>query len=203
MEIRKISSSQDLENVFRFRYEIYVTEMNRNQIYCDHITKKIQEPLDLHANIYAAFDSSGKIVGTLRSNYLESGGLTEYIKLYEIFKHDPKCTHKISITTKLMVAKSQRGSLLAKSLITTGYNSLLKDGIEYDFIDVNPHMIKFYSRMGYIPLREMVHPEFGDVTLMKLPVQNFNHLSKVKSPFYSLTNEQIQQDTLFCQVSPC
>ena len=46
LTIRQAETNKDRERVFRFRYEIYVEEMQRPQIYADHAARTVAEPFD-------------------------------------------------------------------------------------------------------------------------------------------------------------
>jgi len=48
-EIRPVASSAEFAEVCRFRYQIYVEEMQRKQRYADHNKRIIEDPLDLTA----------------------------------------------------------------------------------------------------------------------------------------------------------
>ena len=66
-EIRLATTAEEREQVFKLRYSIYVEEMGKSQHYADHKHKKVEEPLDSSANIFAAFQN-GRVVGTIRNN---------------------------------------------------------------------------------------------------------------------------------------
>lgn len=45
IEIREVTTAEERERVYRFRYKVYVEEMKRLQQYADHDKKEICEPL--------------------------------------------------------------------------------------------------------------------------------------------------------------
>lgn len=60
----------------------------------------------------------------------------------------------------------------------------LKRGALLDFIDCNPHLEKFFLKLGYRPYcGRKEHQEYGDVQPMVLYAKDFLHLSLVNSPF--------------------
>ncbi|HEY9812940.1 MAG TPA: GNAT family N-acetyltransferase [Candidatus Sericytochromatia bacterium] len=183
LEIRLAKTPKEKEQVFKLRYQIYVEELGYTQHYVDHKHKILEEPLDKSANIFAAYQN-GQIIGTVRSNYAKNSNLEYYPQLYKMrdFIGDahPRYT---SISTKLMVKKELRGSTLALRLMRANYQQLLVDGVKFDFIDCEPHMIPFFQKLGYQPIEMINHPEYGSGLAMMLNVFNFKHLEQVKSPF--------------------
>jgi hypothetical protein len=58
--IRRVTAPNEFEAVSRFRYSIYVEEMNRKQKYADHDRKAFIDPLDgKGVQLYAAWGESG------------------------------------------------------------------------------------------------------------------------------------------------
>jgi hypothetical protein len=90
---------------------------------------------------------------------------------------------RTSLTTKLMIKPEYRKTTLAVRLAIATYRQGLKDGIRYDFIDANSHLINFFSGLGYRVHRTANHPEYGDVTIMVLDLEDINHLESIRSPF--------------------
>lgn len=188
--IRLAETPQDRHRVFRFRYGIYVQEMGRPQEYADHEAKTIEEPLDETGHLYLAEDAAGKVVGTVRSNY---GGETDfdyYAELYGMRCVGSSFPRKVSITTKLMVNAELRGSSLGCRLALATYRDALKEGILFDFIDCNPHLEMVFTRLGYRHyMGRILHPEYGDVLPMILPLTDLDHLEAVGSPFAKICRE--------------
>ena len=103
-------------DIYRFRYRIYVEQMGLRQKYADHVRKRVVEPLDEVARIYAAY-FNGTIVGTIRGNRLSDLPTAYYRKLYRIDDRFPFCPDEMSLTTKLMFDPALRRSLYPIRLI--------------------------------------------------------------------------------------
>ena len=138
--IRLAEIEEDRQRVFRFRYEVYVEEMQRPQEYADHKAKTIEEPLDETGRIFLAEDEAGRVVGTVRSNYGSDTDFGYYAGLYGMESVGRSFPLRVSITTKLMVNAELRGSSLGCRLAMATYRDGLLDGILFDFIDCNPHL---------------------------------------------------------------
>src|SRR5712691_857618 len=78
--IRLVSDPDELEAIYRFRYRIYVEEMNRRQFHADHFARRIEDPLDHSGYNFAAFQDD-EVVGVLRGNFPR----TSNIEYYETF----------------------------------------------------------------------------------------------------------------------
>ena len=66
-DIKVAKSDKDRERIFRFRYDVYVTEMGKSPTEADHQKKIIRDELDNDAHLLYAEDE-GQIVGTVRLN---------------------------------------------------------------------------------------------------------------------------------------
>lgn len=185
IEIREALSARDRAAVYRFRYDVYVTEMNRVQEYADHGTRTIAEPFDEHGNLFAAF-SGDTVIGTIRVNYA-SRGAGYYRALYEMDAFAPYFPDRTCFTTKLMVSAAHRSSTLGLRLCKAGYVKAIRDGMVFDFMDCNAPLVPFFQRMGYRQLvPDIVHHEYGRVHPMVCALHDLGYLREVGSAFASV-----------------
>lgn len=182
--IRLATSHDELEQIYHFRYRIYVEEMQRKQHYADHVRRRIRDPLDDFAINLAAWDPSGNVVGIIRANRADAGDLGNYERFYEMDtagSAHPTCT---SITTRFMVLPEYRRSTLAVRLAIAVYEYGLVRGVAYNFIDCNDHLVPVFQGLGFIQhLPKKCHDEYGWVTCMRLSVLDRTHLKEMSSPF--------------------
>jgi GNAT superfamily N-acetyltransferase len=170
-------------DVFRFRYDIYVREMARPQTYADHARGRIEDPLDAFAVLLAAVDrETGLVAGTVRANVLGDGDIGPYAALYGLDRLSTAERRKTSITTRLMVERTKRGSAAGTRLAAALYAHGRARGVETDYIDCNAHLVPFFERLGYRPVRLIDHPDYGRVTLMRIDVGDDAHLRRCGSP---------------------
>jgi hypothetical protein len=187
--IKRAVNEQELEDIYRFRYRVYVEEMNRKQKYADHERKMVVEPLDASARLYGIWTGK-EIVGTVRFNVAAATDTGYYDDLYSLDVVGPQYSAHTSLTTKLMVAKTHRNLKLAVSLACTLYRDGKKAGMEFDFIDCNDHLVPFFEYLGYRMFKGKVnHPEYGSVNPMVLVGSDQEHLEKVRSPFAPICRE--------------
>lgn len=201
--IREIGDGRDLAAVARFRYQIYVGEMAREQKYADAATKTIHEPLDNGARITAAFDDDGEVVGTMRANYLKDCDIGEYRSFYKIDDFGAAFEDRMTITTKLMVRPDLRSGSLPLRLACEAYRYGLVRGMLMDFIDCNRHLEGFFHKLGYRAYcGRRSHPEFGDVLPMVLYSRDWLHLSIVGSPFLREARKVLDLNIDHRQIEP-
>jgi hypothetical protein len=181
IQIKLAMLPQEREEIYSFRYSIYVEEMARVQLYADRDNKRICEPLDNDCSLFAAYDN-GEIVGTIRTNFSRDSDLDYYTNFYQMNRVGQYHPKRTSITTKLMIAPKYRKGSLAVRLASIAYANARKARIRYDFIDVDPHLVDFFTRLGYRFHRRGSHPEYGNVTVMIADLEDMNHFESIKSP---------------------
>jgi hypothetical protein len=159
-----------------------VEEMKRPQAHADHARKLICEALDDFALLITA-RIDGEVVGTVRVNYSRNGDLGLYERLYGMAQFGDLHPAYTSITTKLMVDQRLRGSAVAKQMCRVVYLRGLADGIRLNLIDCNDNLLSLYQHLGYRKIRDVVHPEYGPVSLLMLDMNDLEYLQAVHSPF--------------------
>lgn len=187
--IRLVRTEAEKEAIYRFRYDIYVKEMQRPQQYADHTCAMIREPLDETAHLFGAFLGK-RIVGTLRLNFARETELGYYQELYEMNWAGEFHPAHTSISTKFMVAREYRGSQLGLKIAVAAYRFLRSHKIEFNFIDCNSHLLSLFRLLGYRQHRPNIcHPEYGEVTPLVLALSDEAHLKAIRSPFRKYVSE--------------
>lgn len=183
IRIRAAKAAEEAHAVFRLRYDVYIEELERTQRYADHARRTIEEPLDRHGKLLAAWDDD-RLVGTLRINYPRDCALDEYERLYDMTRVGAAHPYHTSIVTKLLVAADYRNTTLAYRLSMAAYRQGLEDGILFNFIDVYPNRVAFFELLGYrVHVPETHHPEYGSVVIMRVDMLDADHFRRVGSPF--------------------
>ena len=184
--IARAGSQSELAQIYGFRYKIYVGEMNLMQFHADHCKKTIVDPLDRGADNFAALQD-GEIVGVLRLNRSSRSDLSYYDDFLGMASvgalQHPAAT---SICTRLMVERRLRGSTVALRLCQEAFSFALSDGIKFNFLDCNDHMVRFFEKLGYRQQKRAIHPEYGVGTVMRLDLLDRSQLARTRSPFLSI-----------------
>ena len=191
---RVFSRDKAPEELYRFRYGIYVEEMGRIQRYADHEACRIRDPLDEvgHQGLMYADD---RLAGCIRMNFLRDGGVGEYFDLYGLSALSDPEIERASICTRLMVAPFVRRSAASIGLVTFAYEFGLQSGIETCFIDCNSHLTRFFKRFGWKPLFNKEHAEYGRVDVMRLDLIDVDHLSRIGSPFAPIARHYLDESS--------
>jgi N-acyl-L-homoserine lactone synthetase len=174
--------AEALEDLFRFRYAVYVEEMNRKQRYALHNERMIIDPLDETGRQLIAY-SNGAIVGCIRVNCLADGDVGDYFEFYGLSALTSKEREQSCITTRLMVDARFRRTKLPLDLLTRIYAYGLHWGMRWSFMDCNDHLVKYFGRFGWRDLGVKTHEDYGDVTIMSLDLHNGECLDQRGSPF--------------------
>lgn len=183
IEMRQVTDADELEQVYRFLYRVYVEQMGRVQKYADRARRRIEEPLDATARIFAAFDDDGQVVGTVRYNFAGDADAF-YRAFYGMERLTPYYPDRVTFTTKLMVDPHYSGTRLGTELAIAIFHAGSVEGSCFNLIDCNPPMRRYFDRLGYRPfLPDGSHPEYGRVHRMVLVHNDIAHLEAVRSPF--------------------
>jgi GNAT superfamily N-acetyltransferase len=168
--------------LFNFRYKIYVEELKRHQTYVQHELETIEDPLD-PTGYQGIATENGKIIGCVRLNLAREGGVAFYRKFYQIDRlpHSEQMT--ASICTRYMVTPEYRRTRVPLELLKLIYLFGIENGSTACYMDTNEPYIPMYLKFGYEALFEKEHPDYGLVTVMRLPVLDLEHLRATRSPF--------------------
>jgi len=183
IRIKLAETAEERDQIFRFRYQIYVEEMGRAQKHADHVNRRIEDPLDAGGLILGAWNRN-EVIGTVRTNFVGFCEIGEYLDMYSLVHLDPDRLRKSSVTTRLMIRPDFRKGTLAIRLARAVYELGLKAGIISDYIDCNHHLLGFFEGLGYRLHRDnLVHPEYGLVNVLSLELSDHDHFLLVGSPF--------------------
>ena len=165
----------------RFRYEVYVKELNRRQKYANHENQTITDPLDsFSTNIVAR--SGHDIVACLRTSFFRDGDLGYYKDFYKINDYI-SCVDGISIVTQLMISNRHRKYKVARTLCEKVYEYGLINNIDYCFIDCNEPLESMFKKFGFKTLFRDTHRDYGLVNIMLIDLHDIDHLLAIHSPF--------------------
>ena len=189
-EICEAVDTSTRNEVYRFRYRVYVEQMGLRQKYADHVRKQVVEPLDEAARIYAAY-FNGNVVGTIRGNRFSDLPTAYYRKLYRIDDRFPFRLDEMSLTTKLMFDPVLRGSLYPIRMIVhyaRDFNA--RRPCKIDFVDCRRWLLPFFLKLGYVDyLGWVFHNEYGSVRPLFCPADQVQRLQRLRSPLAAVARD--------------
>jgi len=147
--VRLVESAAEREQLYRFRYDIYVDEVRFTR-HADHANRLLKDDLDEIAFSFAIFED-GRVVGSLRTLYLED--VADIAPLVDKFDMAPALAAfgkaAICTTSRFMVEPSLRNGSVVFKLMRAAYAHAMQRGVRLNFGDCSPHLIPFYEHMGY------------------------------------------------------
>ena len=184
-DIQVARSDEDRERIFRFRYDVYVTEMGKSPAEADHQKKIIRDELDEDAHLLYAEDE-GQIVGTVRLNCRSKKKFPDvWEQRYDIEKFAPSFGDHISMTSRMMVAKDYRGSSVPAALVGAVYSAGREMSSKFDFCNCAPSLLEFYEQIGFRRFTDgFVDEDNGYHVPLVMVVRDTQYLRQVRSPLY-------------------
>lgn len=147
--MRLVLGEQEREKLYRFRYRVYVEEVQFTQD-ADHSHQRLVDDYDEVAHSFAIFDGPD-IVGSLRLLYFSQ--VKKIDSLVEKFRCGPALLRfgpkALCSTSRFMVDPQIRNGKAIFKLMRTAFAHALEQGARLNFGDCSPHMIPFYEHMGY------------------------------------------------------
>ena len=95
----------------------------------------------------------------------------------------PEELSRASICTRYMLAPEFRKSGLAYKMLKAMYILAIENGSTSCYIDTNDPLVSMFEKIGCRTLFRKNHPDYGDVTVMRLDGLDIDHLMAVRSPF--------------------
>jgi hypothetical protein len=147
-ELFRAQSEHDREEVFRFRYSVYVEELGRYRGSADHRGRRLVEPEDAHSVIYGARED-GRVVGTARLTFGADGFSPRQIDQYSLgaFLADVPA-ELVAVGERFMVAPDLRGSTLSAELRDFEQDDVSARGVRLLFGCCEPHLLSMYLSAG-------------------------------------------------------
>ncbi len=182
LQIRPITSAEELNAVARLRYQVYVNELGRRPEGCDDDLQRLVDPEDIYSIVLAAFDKE-KIVGTFRITPVDQ--LEENGSWRELYDNDkfPVESKQQYIFSRMIVTNDFRGHGLAAEFFKAAFATIREAGGELAFLHCQSHLVSLYEVMGFRRYKSgFVHEEAGFRVPMVMITGDWGHFEAVKSP---------------------
>ena len=179
------ASSAEREDVYRFRYQVYVEEMGKSPPEADHEQRFLRDNFDANSRIYQLKNSDGYLVGTLRFNRF--GDLTAPDQLLRPIPLKPlfgrASANAISYTSRMMLRADWRGGGAVGLLFNRCFADALADGVRFDLCHAHPGLVELYEQLGYRRFCSGVTlPGVGYQVPMLLALRDQEHFRRSRSP---------------------
>jgi N-acyl-L-homoserine lactone synthetase len=154
VRIVRLTDEKELVRLFAFRYHVFVEELGW-MARKDNGAHILVDEFDRDAHNYAAYNDAGEIVGSLRAVPDGPLGLPlERCQLLDGYRADKSLVE----LSRLAVAPSSRGTLMAAMLMKAGYQCARRMGATHIMLDtytgngVTPE--RLYMKLGFEQITE-------------------------------------------------
>ena len=196
IQVEIVSSEDDLSEVARLRYEIYVEVMGKEVRGVDHDRRVVTDPLDSISRNFVVRKKE-RVLGALRVTYAEDLAVLpdEFAEHEEVFALQPfldGAPGRICFTSRLMISPELRGSTSLWRLLSEAFRIAINDGVRFDFCMSPPGMAQLYAQLGYRRYRSnILYQSLGyDIPMVQV-VRDADHLESCGSPFVKLVRQSV------------
>ncbi len=180
------TNASDIEEIYAFRYGIYIQELQKDLPWADHERRLLPDPYDCGATHIAVRRRGDRVVGCVRlhfgrdipSDFLEAMQVTDFVR-----RDSQRCCY----ASKFMVERELRGHGVALLMIRAMIDFGISAGVEYALFHCNPKLVRLYEKLGFRLFGksfEMAH--VGMQIPMIFILGDANHCEKVGSPLANL-----------------
>ena len=191
--VNVVTTQEEREALYRFRYEIYVEELKRDYPDADHERKWLRDKddeQDYAVNLYVG--PLERIVGALRLLIWPAGETPEdYHRMFsmEVF---PGLEDLVTAEMgRLMVRPTSRGGAIFPSLISAMYEHLVARGVEFCFLYCVPGLVKHYRKtIGARPYGGRLIPAGSSVGVpLAIVVSDSDHFAESGAIFSAFSKK--------------
>jgi predicted GNAT family N-acyltransferase len=186
LTITSVTTDAQRDEVFRLRYQVYVTEMCKPYRHADREAQSLRDELDETAVILAAMDGAGSVVGTVRVNRAEDllhiTALATHLGLDRV----PNVfLPRVTLCSRLVVSASVRGRGAVVPLVRAIYRWGLDNGVEINVMHTALELVPLFARLGFRRFgRTFIDEEAGrEQQPLYLAIRDFIGLQCAGSPF--------------------
>lgn len=148
VEVFRAQSDRDREELFEFRYSVYVEELGRFRRTADHERHRLVEPEDASSVLYGAREGS-QVVGTTRLTFGADGFSQRQINGYGLAPFLAEVPVRLmAVGERLMVAPHLRGSTVTEQLRDLWQQDADARGVRLIFGACEPHLLSMHVSAG-------------------------------------------------------
>lgn len=183
--IAPAETERQKDAVFRFRYDVYVEEMNRYRSIADHDKRQLREDVDDRSRLYIVTDE-GKTVGALRFSWGGDGPFIDRHKEQYDLQPFLDCMprQQLVVGERFMVAPAYRGTDLLFRMFQTYLEFSNEHRIQLIFGDCEPHLLNLYLGLGFrtYTKRNVNSPETGYLIPLVMVPEDMDYMRSIRSP---------------------
>jgi predicted GNAT family N-acyltransferase len=185
------ATAAERQAIYRFRYQVYVEEMQKQLQFADHQAKTLTDELDETATllyiVQETQEEPDQIIATVRLNSLDTCRLGESLEqILAISQFETAFSRsQMSFSSRLMVAPAWRNSMTVGAIVLDAYRCLRQQQMQFVFLHAAPWLLPFYRNLGYrCYARHFLDPDVGLQIPQVLVLEDLKRLQAVRSPLY-------------------
>ncbi|MBW4698807.1 MAG: cyclic nucleotide-binding domain-containing protein [Aphanocapsa lilacina HA4352-LM1] len=185
-QVKMAATDAEREAIFRFRYRVYIQEMNMWLPHTDHRHQRVCDRHDESAVLFYIAEQ-GEVVATLRRNTVDFDHCpSEWREAFALERFAGIAPNALSLSSRFMVDHRFRHSPMAARLAVAAYRHGREEGLRFDFLLSRFHQIEMYEHFGYrryVNNYLDVNHALGLMAPMVCVGEDVEHLHSVGSPF--------------------
>ena len=190
--IREALTPTEREQIYQFRYQIYVKEMNRYHSIADHDKKQLKEEIDDQSRLYFVTDN-GRIVGSMRFTWGGDAPLPErQIRQYDLQPFiDSIPQGQMVIGERFMVLPEYRGTDLLFRMFQAYLEFVNQHRIQLIFGDCEPHLLNLYLGLGFrtYTTHNVNSQETGYLIPLIMVAEDMEYMKQIRSPLVNVIQD--------------
>ena len=151
--VRRAETRTEREAIYRFRYEVYIDELQKSTPTADHDRRWLRDPEDDEDTTILFYTGTpDEITGTMRLQFGAPGTASASLRQrysLDLFPDIDRLT--ISATSRLVVTRRLRGKLIFPALARAVYTCVAERGVYLIFMCCAPGLVRSYRKLGLRP----------------------------------------------------
>jgi N-acyl-L-homoserine lactone synthetase len=191
-KVHRAETREEREAIYRFRYHIYVEELEKGFLEVDHERRMIHDDEDESpGSVLFYTQSKGEVTGTVRAVIWQPGRVPTNIQERFSFRLFPKIDQLVTCeTSRLLIDRSVRGSLILPALSRAMYEHMIEQEVALVFAYCAPGLVRAYRKLGYRPYSgELVCNQDGVRVPLVGVLSDLDYLQRVGSPVVPLVKQ--------------
>ncbi|WP_164928683.1 cyclic nucleotide-binding domain-containing protein [Gloeobacter violaceus] len=184
--VKIASTDEEREAIFRFRYRVYIEEMNQRPAHADHRRQQLCDPHDRSAVLFYIREGD-EVVASVRRNFIDLADCPPgWCEAFALDRFAGFAAGALTVSSRFVIAHRLRHSTIAARLVAGAYRHSREAGVRFDFLLCRWYLIDLYEHLGY---RRYLHnyrdpnEPVGLMTPMVCVPEDAEYLRSVGSPF--------------------
>jgi predicted GNAT family N-acyltransferase len=184
------TSEDDLDDIGRLRYELYIARDGKAYRNVDHAHRIFREPVDTVSLNYPA-RMGDELLAAVRLVRADDALVDPHLRLL-VEAYQPTCTESTVVCSRFAVRPEHRARALIKPLFIEVYRIGLLSGAQHCIVGTRDDLTAIFERFGFRRTdTEVNDPVASHIHVLDLDSHDLNHMRSVKSPLLPFAEAMI------------